>query len=67
MLFLTTKSGKVSKINLFILAVAIVGLIQIWFPFLPEVIRVYQVPIILTVTFLIRTFSPQSGPINTGL
>ena len=63
MLYFTTQEGKISKINVFALLTFIVGLVDIWKPFLPAEYVIYLVPAIAAVNFALRTFFPQSGEV----
>jgi hypothetical protein len=64
MIFFTTKSGKVSKINVFALALAVVGLLDIWRPFIPADLQPFILPIVATITFLLRTFFSEGEPVE---
>jgi len=63
MTYFTNKLGKVSKINVFALFTFLVGVLEIWKPFIPAEYVPYLVPTIAVITFALRTFYPSTGDV----
>lgn len=66
MIFLTTKSGKVSKINVVALLTFIVGVIEIVKPQIPVEWLPYVITGIAVINFFVRTYFPQGGEVKTS-
>lgn len=63
--FLKTKEGKWSTTNIVALLMFLIGIAQIWLPFVPEQYRVLEVPFAATIMLIVRTWFSSGKPIQT--